>query len=439
MASVKFDNTEIISTTYAPRFIKHESAPERIVKTAPRAMEDGDVFIAERYGQKRIFLQGFLSGSSAADLEAKIDAFKELFSRVQKNLEIDWNGGTLTFAATCVRHDFDRDHFHILFVPWTAEFAVISGEGTGAEVVIDNDASHNINAQIPYEEEIEFLGSAKPKPYIRIKAGASFPNTIKGVQLTLVETGEKIMVTYQNGTWSENGYFVFDFDALKAYLSRTGDEEEIDFYGQFPHFEIGENNIEILLGGMVCQASHDEDDVPGGGSVEIADPDQYRAQSFEVPYTDDTFKQVLIALSKTGTPTRNLWVRIETDDGGKPSGDLVDPDAKAVITAGDVGVSTAWITVPLDAEIELQAGTRYWIVLQPTSSGTLDASNKFNISVEADTYQRGFLSSTINAGSSWTESVDSDISFSLRIGGVRATAGTAGAWKLYVKYKKRYL
>jgi hypothetical protein len=96
---------------------------------------------SERYGAKTIKLQGTIKGSSQTDLESKVDAFKELFSRPQKNLEIDWSGGTRRYIATCQHHEFDRDYYHLSIVPWTAEFIAPSGVGQDTSTTEPSDAN----------------------------------------------------------------------------------------------------------------------------------------------------------------------------------------------------------------------------------------------------------------------------------------------------------
>ena len=124
--SIQFDSTELRNTTYIPRYVKHESATERELNILELARDNGSVLVSERRGIKRITLQGILTATSEAGLESAIDTFKELFSREQKNLDISWNGSTRRYVATCSVHTFDRDFFHLLFVPWTAEFIILT-------------------------------------------------------------------------------------------------------------------------------------------------------------------------------------------------------------------------------------------------------------------------------------------------------------------------
>jgi len=88
MASIKFDSTELVNTTYIPRTIKHETIPQRYQSLLQMSGDDGAILVSSRYGEKIITINGILTGTSEANLEANIDSFKELFSRENKNLDI---------------------------------------------------------------------------------------------------------------------------------------------------------------------------------------------------------------------------------------------------------------------------------------------------------------------------------------------------------------
>ena len=70
-----------------PRYIKHDSAPPRDITLLELAREDGAVFVAEKYGSKYIMLAGNIKANTRPALEARIDEFKALFSRKEKNLD----------------------------------------------------------------------------------------------------------------------------------------------------------------------------------------------------------------------------------------------------------------------------------------------------------------------------------------------------------------
>ncbi len=426
--TIKFDTTEIATTTYNPQFIKHESNPERILTTLQLAREDGEILIADRWGIKKIQLKGILVGTSQADLESKINTFKELFSRQEKNLDIDWNGGTLRYVATCSKHEFDRDHFHILFVPWTAEFTIVSGEGkdTSTTKALNEHAPSGSN---PYTDSFTLDGSKPGKPVITVAPNAYWPSSdIKGIEYKNTDTGEKMQITYATSYLSTAAFVINCL--LKKVLVNSVEQK---FYGIFPKFKIGTNNISIKLGGLVNQSSGDESIGLIGTSRLLNNTNTKISQSFSVPYTDTTFQGIILALVKTNSPG-NITVRIETDNGNKPSGTLVDANATFTIAAGDVGGSNAYITKYSTNAFTLQANTKYWIVI---SAASVDGSNYYEVGAySASTYTKGNAKYSTDGGSTWNDETIANIySFKILYGGVAATQ----TLKHTVEYTKTYL
>ena len=433
MNSIKFDGTEIRDTTYIPRFVKHESAPDREITSLPLAREDGEVLICEKYGMKVITVQGILTGSTQADLETKIDSFKELFSRPEKNLDLEWISGTRRYVATCRRHEFDRDHFHLLFVPWTAEFVALSGEGKDtSETTILNE--HVVLTTTPGADSFAMAGSKPAKATITIK-GANFDNTQKGIEYKNTDTGEKIVVT-RNKTWNTTASIIIDC-LLKKVTDNIASSVYTEgiFYGVFPKFKIGTNGVQITVGGLVNQKSSDDDVSTDllSSSDNINSTDIRKAQSFSVPYSDETFQGIILALDKTGSPG-NITVNIETDNGNKPSGSLVSPGATITIAAADVGASVAYITKYAAAVFSLDANTKYWIVV---SAAGVDVSNYYTIYFAATAdYTRGKAMYSTDAGSTYSDySPERDLSFRVLYGGKSATSSI----KHTVKYTATYL
>jgi hypothetical protein len=419
MSSIQYDGTELLNLTYMPQFSKHESAPDRVLMSMPLAREDGEVLIAERYGKKIIYLQGTLVGTSQADLESKIDAFKELFGRPEKNLDISWNSTTRRYVATCSRHGFDRDFFHLSVVPWTAEFTVSTGDGkdTTATTAV-NAATVNFVPPTPGTASVTFAGSKAPRPTITL-ANLDFGSLVRGFEYKNTDTGERLVVTYP-GSWGNDRTATIDCDAKTV----TGDAVDgitkaLNFFGVFPKFKVGVNNISITCGGIVNQKSADNvlADLNTALEVMSATTRQY-AQVFMVPYTDETFQGIQLAIKKTGAPGNITW-RIETDNSGAPSGSLVSADATGTITAADVTTSTSYIIdyTTSGNPFTLAATTPYWLVVK--GGATLDASNKWEFGTAADaTYARGYAKLSSDTGSTWSNfAAKTDLSFQILHGG----------------------
>lgn len=425
MTTIKFDGTEILNTTYIPRFMKHESAPERFLDMADLSREDGMILISERYGIKTIPLQGVLVGTSVSDLETKINTFKELFSRVSKNLDIDWAGGTLRYVANCLTHHFDRDHFNLMFVPWTAEFVVVGGVGEDTTETTLEDSSFTASSKIG---AWTFAGSSRPKPRITVKCGVAATDP-KGLSIKNTDTGERIIITRITGFGANK-----DFEADCRLKTTKYDSIERGFYGVFPLFQVGANNYEIKIGDIVDQSFEN--------TAHAADIDSvlYGANkmdmSLTVPYTDETYQGIVLYLRKEGTIANNMTIRIETDVNGEASGVLVHANATFTLLKTAPGSSFGWILVNSTSAFTIPANTIVHIVCS-TSGG--DGSNCYVFGCATGlnaTYKRGSKSYYDDGLGTWTNYPDDDILFQLLYGG-KADATKTYYYKVY--YYKRYL
>jgi len=432
--SVKFDSTEIVDTTYTAEFCKHESATERILNKLELAREDGSILISDHRGEKLINCAGVLFASTELLLESAIDTFKELFSRQEKNLDIlrPAAGTTRRYVATCISHDFNREYFHLKFVPWSATFLVLSGEGKDTALTIPLNV-HNIVTTTPATHTVDLLGSKPPKPTILLEPGTTY-TLPKGLQFENVDTGEILIVT---GTVSmDAGQDLIIYCNEKKVMSNlnTGASPipEVNFYGNFPTFKIGTNTFKLTVGGIVNQQNYIAAGSVATGYV-LNGTAKYRAQSFEVPNTDGTFKGISLPLDKTGSPGTITW-RIETDNAGKPSGTIAAGGAATgTITAGQVGATYSWIDDYAAAIYSLTANTKYWLVVYAAG---VDVDNNYDIGLDPNKgYIKGKAFASDDSGSTWTEDTGYDMYFKILFGGEPENS----AMNMTLSYYKTYL
>lgn len=431
--SITFDGTDLVTTTYMTRFVKHESVADRAFSLIPQAREDGSVLISERYGSKIIRLQGIIRASTQADLETAIDTFTELFSRPEKNLDIDWAGSTRRYVATCQKHDFDRDHFHLSVVPWTAEFIVPSGEGKATSTTSPTQADGDILGN-GVSTPITLLGSKPPRPTI-VLANLSAGSNVRGIEYKSVDSGERLIITYP-GSWGNSRTITIDCENRTV----TGDvvdgiTKALNFYGVFPHFQVGTNNVLLTAGGIVNQTSADTTlSDASTTAIVINSTTLWKTQSFMVPYSDDTFKGITVAAYKTGTPGNITW-SIETDNAGKPSGSLVSADATGTISAVDMTTSLSYVTDYSTNPFSLSANTVYWLVFK--AAATLDGTNLYTFGLpKTNTYARGKARYSNDSGATWTDFTNkTDMMFRILFGGSEASVAPTHT----ITYYKTYL
>lgn len=414
MSSIQFDGTNIADTNHAPQFIKHESAPDRVVTSLVPALDDGEIVVSDQRGKKTILLQGILSGTSQADLENSIDVFKELFSRLEKNLDIDWNGSTRRYVATCTKHEFDRDYMNIGWVPWTAEFTIYSGEGKDTSMTTALSA-HSVTVTTPGTDSFTMAGSKAAKPVITL-TGAHSAGAALGIEYKNTDTGEKIVITNAAGLGS-SGLDTVIIDCLQKKITADFNSSNYSvkpFYGVFPKFTIGTNNVQISVGNLTNQASGDASFTTASnaanlwGSIKVA-------QSFVVPYGDATFQSVILSLNKNGSPTSTIDCRIETDSNGQPSGSLADSNLNGFFSASTVPSGNTAFQVSFSSPGTLKANTRYWIVLQSNASGD-DGSNNLSVHYDnANNYPNG---SGMTYSGSWGPAFFGQFRFKVNYGGL---------------------
>ena len=424
MSTVKFDDVEIVADAYSPKSVKHESAPKRDLTLLDLARAGGSVFITEKYGIKTIVITGSLKAATSSALETAIDNFKELFSRVQKNLDIGFAGGTRRYVATCVFHNFNREHFNIDFIPWTATFIVASGIGENISETTLVSAQQFTAAD--YSSAMTFLGSADPKPRIRIKCTASTTDP-KGISIENDDTGEKIVIT-NPFAFTAGDYYEVDC-RLKT---TTEDGDALPFYGVFPTWIVGANNYTITIGEILNQ--NFEDISVGTGTLYYTNI--YRAMSFSVPYTDTTFQTLALSVWEKGTAPANLVIVIVEDLNGEPDQTSPVTNASFTITPADVDGTQIWVKKNSTNSFTLEANKRYWIV--PIHAGG-DVNNCYIIGTRTGTlatYKRGNTSFTSNDGGSWSDEPTTDMAFRLYYGG---KADAAKTYEFDVYYYKRYL
>lgn len=440
MNSVKFDNQELIGSPYITRIVSHESSADRSIITNPLSREDGSIFVSSRYGEKKIIIEGILSEVTPGDLESQIDTMLELISREQKNLDIAWNGTTRRYIATCKKHEFNRDHFHITWVPFSLEFVVPSGKGTETSTTkaIDN-VQYDTTSEVAISPVI--AGGAKPKPVITL-TGSSWPTGCLGFSLTNSDTGERFIFA-RNASWGTTS--VVEINCLLQKITHTigGIATVCDFAGLLPSFFIGTNHFKLKVGAIVNQTTKEAaiGDVQEGGIITYwASGEKHRVgQAFSIPYTDQTIQGVRIAILKAGTPPANLTCQIETDTSGSPSGTIVSSNATMTKSRNDITTSMAYYELMFPAAFTLQANTKYWIVLKAEGSTGTDGS-EFIIGYLTDATKiytdGGYITAAGNPTPTWgTPHTDQSIAFEILSGGL----GGSSHVNATIEYLKTYL
>jgi hypothetical protein len=276
------------------------------------------------------------------------------------------------------------------------------------------------------------VGSKPARPLITLQ-GANFSGSHRGIEYKNTDTGERIVFNKASGFFGTTDVVKIDCELRKVLYSNNAGVTfaEQKFYGVFPRFRIGTNNMLITAGDIVNQSSAEADIGDLSALVSLQSTAKRIAQSFSVPYTDASFRSVTLALRKAGTPG-DLTVEICVDDDGAPGGGITN--ASGTIAHAGVGTSDAYITINFADAVTLQANTKYWIVL--SGAATLDGSNYYSWGGAPDVYPRGKAKTSTDSGATYGDiSTGFGLFFRVRYG------GNAGASTILhtVAYVPQYL
>ncbi len=113
-----------------------------------------------------------------------------------------------------------------------------------------------------------------------------------------------------------------------------------------------------------------------------------------------TISKIRLWLKKTGSPTGNLTVKLQTDSGGNPSGTTVSNGTSATVAASSLSTSYGWIEFTFSTHPALSGGVQYHIVLETADS----ASNSNYVVWGADSSSPSYASGVMKyeSSSTWT-------------------------------------
>lgn len=163
------------------------------------------------------------------------------------------------------------------------------------------------------------------------------------------------------------------------------------------------NAIENIIGGnAVCVLDYEETPYPVASADNIVgwSSASLEKDSSEIVGAGIHIQSIQFEALKIGTPLSDLFVRIETDSGGLPSGTLVDANAIASIPESSLTTTRTAYKIDFADNILLASGTTYHIVFECTP----DASNYYAVRGTGSSLYAN-KGATFN-GSIWTETSD---------------------------------
>ena len=375
MESILFDTVELLSSTYNVSRVLDNTTPERTINLIESEGVDGAVIISDRFGTKTIEINGILIGSSASDLQSKIDTANELFSRKGVNLDIIPDGGsTRRYVVRLIGAvEYDRNHYNIDYVPFRMRLFVFEGVGKDTS---STTALSNLNTTLERDpasgsDTINLLGSADPKPEISFTL-----DTIGKLDLITIhddDSGEEMSIEIDQN-YSNGDEVVVDIESQTV----RKDGVDVAYLGKLPEFLKGNNDLHITYQGATyaLDQAQTTGNGTGTGIGNTGVLTRTMAQSF-IAGQSGYLSRLNLWLQKVGSPW-SLQIRVYSDNGDLPFENLVSGASGFLQLASAVPTTGGGEEVTIDdssPDYYLRKGVKYWLVIQTTNS----SGNYYNI------------------------------------------------------------
>lgn len=215
--------------------IEHTNIPDKVMALYGLADADGSSIPAINYPSKKVTIGGVIKGSTQADLDSRIDAFKGYFIGKDKNLDITYGSSTRRYIATANAVSVVRQQ-KALYATFQIEFLCTNPFG------LDTSASPlfttHTGSTVATFTETPTVGGNAP-----------FQLPIFTITLTAISgSGDYVLISNDNNNQEIliNGAGlvagdVIVIDCVQRIVTKNG--SEIDYYGTFLELEPGANSL----------------------------------------------------------------------------------------------------------------------------------------------------------------------------------------------------
>lgn len=234
MTNITFDTNDLQTDNIITSDIDHGSIPEKSMSLFALASANKSVIPAINYPTKTITVTGKIIGSSVTDLDSRLDTFRSYFNGKNKNLDIDYDGGTRRYIATASKVSIPRPG-GLTFANFVITFVCV--EPFGKATTSTSALSANARTSADYTDAYTFLGTAPFQlPVVTITINTvtggtghlAFTNDSNDQGITLIDKD------FQNGD-----VIVIDCEQRSVTINGTA----TDYLGSFPEFPPGSQTM----------------------------------------------------------------------------------------------------------------------------------------------------------------------------------------------------
>jgi len=194
----------------------------------------GEKITSYTYASRPIQLEGVLIGTSAADLDSKVDAFKlALIGAMAVNLDYGYNGGTRRYVVNVTQVAIAREAYNINSVPFVVECEAINppfgmdtsvSQGYALAPVTGGSYDAGVGGYVK-TNSVTILGTANAQPQIKLTldtkgtfSGFTFTNTTTNQSITVspavITAGDVFIVDCKNFTVTQNGVVILTYTGI---------------------------------------------------------------------------------------------------------------------------------------------------------------------------------------------------------------------------------
>lgn len=228
-----FNGTSLQTASYITNRIDHASAPSRTVNRVGLARVDGSRITNVNYTEKKIVIEGIVTGTSIANLESLCDSLNAAVLGQNGYLDVDYNASTRRYVATNTNLMITREK-RLTSALFSAEFVCVApfGTDTVSSTLLAATTLTTASSSTP----LTVGGSAPQVPIITLTLGSLTGATGASVTLTEPVSGQGITVTR---TWANGDVLAIDCGAKTVLVNGA----VVAFSGMFPTWPPGAQNL----------------------------------------------------------------------------------------------------------------------------------------------------------------------------------------------------
>ena len=241
--AISYNGTSLQTANIIIEQIDHESIDSKTLDIQSLSSRDGGKLLNVLFKPKVIRIKGRVIDRTQALLEARLDNLRELLNRQNKHLDIEYASGTRRYTCDMAGLTMVREHYHITFAEFEAEFVVSK---TPFATALDSSTAEYNTIESMATIALSYVAggnySPRPKIYITFTEAS---DAVTKVRVRNITTGDMIVIDNANG-YANNDNIIIDCDNFTVTLNDVA----WDYTGIFPSFNYGGNDLRISFGGI---------------------------------------------------------------------------------------------------------------------------------------------------------------------------------------------